>query len=89
MKTKIKIVSDSSSDLFTLNSINFESAPLKIITAEKEYTDDKDLDVKRMVDELGQYSGKSSTSCPNVDDWLRVFGDAEEIYPACIHLSTG
>lgn len=80
MKTKIKIVSDSSSDLFTLNSINFESAPLKIITAEKEYTDDEKLDVKRMVDELGRYSGKSSTSCPNVDDWLRVFGDAEEIY---------
>lgn len=77
---KIKIVSDSSSDLFSLSSIDFESAPLKIITADKEYVDDEQLNVKAMVTELEAYNGKSSTSCPNVNDWLKVFGDAEEIY---------
>ncbi len=77
---RIKIVADSSADLFSLSSVDFESAPLKIITADKEYVDDENLDVKAMVDELGNYNGKSSTSCPNAADWLGAFGDAEEIY---------
>lgn len=81
MKNKrIKIVADSSADLFTLPSVGFQCAPLKIITADKEYVDDERLDVKTMVDELISYSGRSSTSCPNLYDWLAAFGDAEEIY---------
>ena len=39
-----KIVSDSSSDLYTLSGIDYESAPLKIITDQKEYVDDTNLD---------------------------------------------
>ena len=77
---RIKIVADSSADLFSLSSVDFESAPLKIITADKEYVDDESLNVRAMVAELGEYSGKSSTSCPNAGDWLSTFGDAEEIY---------
>ena len=41
----IKIVTDSSSDIITLNGVEFASAPLKIITADKEYVDDENLDV--------------------------------------------
>ncbi|MBO7217271.1 MAG: DegV family protein, partial [Clostridia bacterium] len=76
----IKIVADSSSDLFSLDSVCFESAPLKILTDEKEYVDNEALDLADMVDTLSHYKGKSSTSCPNINDWLKVFGDAEEIY---------
>ncbi len=79
-RKSVKIVADSSSDLFSLDSLDFETAPLKIITASKEYTDDPNLDVKGMVDELSRYKGKSSTSCPNAGDWLKVFGDAKEIF---------
>lgn len=77
---KIKIVADSSSDVLNLSAVPFCSAPLKIITTEKEYVDDINLDVYNMVTELGQYKGKSSTSCPNSADWLETFGDADEIY---------
>ena len=75
-----KIVADSSSDLLTLDGVPYKSAPLKIITSEKEYIDNENLNVLEMVDELGCYKGKSSTSCPNEADWLEAFGDSEEIF---------
>lgn len=77
---RIKIVTDSAADLLNLDEVNFASAPLKIITDKKEYTDDAHLNVQEMVEDLSQYKGRSSTSCPSAGDWLEAFGDAEEIY---------
>ncbi|MBE7056293.1 MAG: DegV family EDD domain-containing protein [Ruminococcaceae bacterium] len=77
---KFKIVADSASDVLTLEKVSYAYAPLKIITSEKEYLDDKNLDVRKMVDNLLEYKGKSSTSCPNPDDWIQAFGDAENIF---------
>ena len=77
---KIKIVTDSSSDMRELGDFPFDSAALKIVTAEKEYVDVVDLDVEGMVNDLLAYKGKSSTSCPSVGDWLEAFGDADEVY---------
>lgn len=85
--TNMKIVTDSSADVLTLEDIPFASAPLKIITAQKEYVDDAALDVPRMVDELSSYSDKSSTSCPSVGDWLTAFGDAESVF--CVTVTSG
>lgn len=76
----IKIVADSSSDIFSLDSVAYCVAPLKIITKEKEFTDNAALDVAQMVDYLCGYKGKSSTSCPNCIDWLDAFGDANEVF---------
>ena len=78
-KKRIKIVTDSSADITALDGIEFASAPLKIITAQKEYIDTPDLDAEQMAIELSEYKGKSSTSCPNTSDWLAAFGDAEHI----------
>ena len=75
-----KIVADSSADVMSLADVAFESAPLKIITADREYVDDGNLDVEGMVNDLAAYRGKSSTSCPNPEDWLRAFGDAEHVF---------
>lgn len=77
---KFKIVADSSADTFEINQVPFAYAPLKIITAQKEFTDNCDLDVKEMVEFLGSYKGKSSTSCPNPEDWLCAFGDTENVF---------
>ncbi len=82
---KVKIVADSSADMLVLNGVAFDSAPLKIITTEKVYTDDNTLDVRQMVDDLRHYNGKSSTSCPNTEDYLKCFGDADEIF--CITIT--
>lgn len=74
------IVADSSADLPQLKAIPFRSAPLKIITRDNEYVDDDTLNVAEMVNDLQHYKGKSSTSCPNPDEWLRTFGDAENVF---------
>lgn len=78
--SNIKIVTDSSSDILELSGVQFQSAPLKIITAQKEYVDDENLDVYAMVSDLQSYKGKSSTSCPNQNDYLNAFGEAEQIF---------
>lgn len=77
--SKIKIVVDSSADAIELSGVDFAFAPLKIVTSEKEYVDDEKLDVSEMVCDLYSYKGKSSTSCPNANDWMNAFGDAEKV----------
>lgn len=79
-----KIVADSSADMFTLDDIPFGVAPLKIITDQKEFTDTQHLNLKEMVDFLANYKGKSSSSCPNPEDWLETFGDSENIFCVAI-----
>lgn len=74
------IVADSSADLPKITKVPFRSAPLKIITKNKEYIDDPALNVAEMVNDLARYKGKSSTSCPNPDEWLTAFGDAEHVF---------
>lgn len=83
--SNIKIVADSSADLTSLDGVAFASAPLKIITSDKEYVDDERLDVEQMVDELDKYHGKSSTACPSPADWLNGFGDAETVF--CVSIT--
>lgn len=77
---KIKIVVDSSADLTELPGVDFESVPLKIVTDNREYVDNEELDVTEMVNAMYRYSGKSSTACPSIGDWLLAFGEAEEIF---------
>ena len=76
----IKIVSDSSSDIFALDGVNYTSVPLKIITDEKQYIDNTDLNVDEMIEDLQKYKGTSKSSCPNMDDWAEAFGGADEIF---------
>ena len=84
---KLKIVADSSSDLISLQDFDFASAPLKITTDQKDFVDDASLDIKEMLNFLDDYKGKSKTSCPNTEDWLRAFGDADDII--CITITSG
>ena len=41
----VKIVADSSANLMELKSVVFDAAPLKIITAQREFVDDRNLDL--------------------------------------------
>lgn len=84
---KIKIVSDSSSDVLEMEGVAFDSAPMKISTAEREFVDDPDMDVNEMVEYLYSYKGQSKSSCPNVADWLEAFGDADDVF--CVTITSG
>ena len=79
-----KIVVDSSASLYTLQGVDFECVPLKIITNDAEYLDNGTIDAVGMAQTLRTYKGKTSTSCPNVSDWLAAYEGADEVYAITI-----
>lgn len=81
---KRKIVVDSSANIYELKGACFASVPLKIRTDSEEYTDDASLDAVGMAQTLRTYKGKTSTSCPNVSDWLAAFDGADEVFAVTI-----
>ncbi|MBQ9964231.1 MAG: DegV family protein [Clostridia bacterium] len=83
----VKIVADSSANMLSLPHVAFASAPLKIITADREFTDGETLDVRDMIAYFDTYKGTSKTSCPNPSDWLAAFGDADDIF--CVTITSG
>ena len=55
---KIKIVADSSANMYTLDGgVEFACAPLTIRTDEREFVDNESLNVLEMVDYLSKYKG--------------------------------
>lgn len=82
---KYKIISDSSSNIIEMQGVPYASVPLKIMAGDKEYVDDATLDLAGMVGDLKKYKGKSGSSCPNVQEWLDAFEDAEQVF--CVTIS--
>ena len=78
--SEVKIVSDSASDVLTIEQVPFASAPLVIRTTRKEYVDNADLDVADMVQDLLSNTEKTTTACPGVGDWIDAFGDAKYVF---------
>ena len=84
---KRNIITDSSSDLTSLKRTPLSVVPLKIITDEKQYIDDGSLDSVNMLSELEKYKGRSRSSCPNPDEYLEAFGEADEVF--CVTITSG
>ena len=79
-----RIVVDSSASLYQMDGIDFAAVPLKIVTDEREYLDDGTLDAVEMATALRTYKGKTSTSCPNISDWMAAYEGADEVYVVTI-----
>ena len=60
----VRIVADSSCDLFTLDYEDFITVPLTVYTDERSFLDDENLNVTEMLDYLEKYKDRSYTSCP-------------------------
>ena len=80
----IKIVCDSSSNVFKLEGLSYSAVPMKIIAGDKEFVDTAELDLKGMVEFLREYKSKSGSSCPNVQEWLDAFEDADIVFGVTI-----
>ena len=78
------IVSDSSSNVFTISGAEYKTVPMKII-AEKEYVDTPELDLQGMVSDLQKFKGKSGSSCANVQEWLDAFEGYDGVF--CVTIS--
>ncbi len=75
----MRIIADSSCDIYTLDTPDFRTVPLTVYTDEKSFTDDESLNIKDMLDYLASYKGRSYTSCPSAEAWLSAFEGASEI----------
>ncbi len=83
---KMRIVVDSSANLFTTEDKSVVAVPMRIRTDVKEYVDDENLDIKLMTEELAVYQGRSGSACPGVGDWMEAFGDADRVF--CITITS-
>ncbi len=78
-----KITADSS---ININDDRVVSVPLTIGTDEKQFVDDKNLDINEMVEYLATYKGRSGSACPSSEAWLNAFGDAKYVF--CITMTS-
>ena len=86
---KITVVSDSSSNIFEFEKLNYKFVSLKIISETKEYIDAPGLDVGDMINTMYSSRERFSTSCPNAFEWTEAFEGEENIFALTItkHLS--
>ena len=75
-----RIVSDSSSNVFAIPGVSYTTVPMKVLVGPNEYVDTPEMDLAEMVADLKSFKGKSGSSCPNVQEWLDAFGDADEVF---------
>lgn len=75
-----RIIADSTVDRLTMDGIEFKQVPLTIYTDERSYVDDESINVDEMLEYLATYKGRSYTSCPNTDEWLKCYEGADVIY---------
>lgn len=81
----IKLVADSSCDIFTMTGIPFRVVPLTISTEDgRSYVDDAHLDIPQLLTDLREHKGRSYTACPSVSAWMDAFEGADTIYAVTI-----
>ncbi len=81
---KVKIIADSSCDIYELNGIDFQSVPLTISSNERSFVDDENNNLDEMLSYFASHEGRSFTSCPNINDWLQAYEGADELYVVTI-----
>ena len=76
----MRIIADSSCDLYSLDYQDFKTVPLTIYTKERSFIDDENLNITEMLDYLASYKDRSYTSCPSIDAFKEAFEGADEIF---------
>ena len=79
-----KIIADSAANLYSLGEIPFAYVPLKVCCEDREFIDNAEQGIDPMIEFLRRTKERSFTSCPNMQEWLESFGDAQEIYAVAI-----
>jgi DegV family protein with EDD domain len=84
------IVCDSSCDLkpedFHSDRVRFELVPLRITVGDREYTDNEDLHIPRLLGDMAVEKAASGTACPSPAAFARAFEAAD--YSICITISS-
>ncbi len=80
-----KIVADSASDLYTLETVDYQYVPMTVSTDERSFTD-VGTEADEMVEYLASYKGRSYSACPSSELWYEAFGDAKYIF--CVPITS-
>ena len=85
-KERIALLTDSCADLDAKTRKNkpIFLLPLQIRCGDNEYVDNEELDLEAMLHDLKTTKSKSSTSCPNIYEWMQAFEGADHIFAVCI-----
>lgn len=78
-----KIISDSASNVLSLDKVAFETVPLTISIDGQDFKDDTSLSIETLVDKLHQ-GEKTSTACPSIAAWQEAFAGYDEIFAVTI-----
>ena len=78
----IKIITDSSANLLDDNCSGTPhvTVPLTIQVGDQAFKDDKSIDKIEFLTALKNTHVKTTTSCPNVHEWLQAFEGGDEIF---------
>lgn len=78
----IKIITDSAANWYQsdINGIPHSVAPLTILVNQQPWLDDGTIDQVAFAKALQTTSTKTSSSCPNIGEWLAAYEGADEIY---------
>ncbi|MBE5934385.1 MAG: DegV family protein [Lachnospiraceae bacterium] len=80
----VRIVCDSSCDIRMIDNmaknVDLRFVALKMLIDNKEFVDDETIDVDAMYEAMATCSGKSTTACPNPEEYEQAFEGADEIY---------
>lgn len=79
-----KIASDSSSNVYNLEGVDYACVPLKVSVGDIEYVDTPEADVAEMVKVLKTTKEQTRTSCPNIYDWQEAFTGADNVFAVTI-----
>lgn len=81
---QFKIVSDSSSNVYHLENVNYAYVPLKVSVGNEEYIDTPEANALKMTEILKTTKEETHTSCPNIYDWQKSFEGADNIFAVTI-----
>ena len=79
-----KIVADSSSNVYTMQGIDYDFVPLTVSAGSTEYVDTPETDAVKMAHEMKTTTEKTRTSCPNIYDWQERFKGADNVFAVTI-----
>lgn len=87
---KFKIVADSSCDLtkdyIQDQEVGFDIASLSILVNNKVYTDNDNINIPDMLNDISSTSAKATSSCPNPAEYIAKYADAENVF--CVTISS-
>lgn len=77
---KFNIIGDSSINLSHKDVFEYSTVPLTIQCGDRTFVDDDQLDIEEMTEFLRNVKEKSSSSCPNVQDYLDAYEGKDNIF---------